>query len=75
MGKILSAAVSKPKGENVYTVISDVDIESALKEVSDSESETKNTTELQKEAEALFSSISRDLPERLIGLPPGQPGQ
>jgi len=52
---------------NVYTLISDTDIQSKLGNVTDSDSVTFTTADLQKAAENLLSSIVRNLPERGIG--------
>jgi hypothetical protein len=55
---------------NVYTLISDIDVQSKLGNVTDSESVTSTTADLQKEAETFLSSIVLNVPERGIGVAP-----
>ena len=63
-------AFTKAGRHNVYTLISDIDVQSRLGNAADSESAVSMTADLQKEAEIFLSSIVRNVPETGIGVTP-----
>jgi hypothetical protein len=58
----------KPSSENVYTPIQGQDGQNSPIQRLDSESKREINIKFQKETELFFSSISEELPERLIGM-------
>jgi hypothetical protein len=63
-------AVTKPSSENVYTLLSMPEIQNKQALGSDLPSEPVIREKLQKEAETFFSTISQNLPQRMLGLTP-----
>lgn len=63
-------AFTKAGRYNVYTLISDIDVQSRLGNVTNPESVTFVTTDLQKEAENFLSSIVLDVPQKATGVIP-----
>jgi hypothetical protein len=63
-------AFSKAGRYNVYTVISEIDIQSRLGVAGDSKSPVIVEIDFQKEAEIFLSSIVLNVPERSIGVTP-----
>jgi len=61
---------SKAGRHNVYTLISDIDVQSRLGVAADSESAVIMADDLRKEAENFLSSIVLNVPERGIGVTP-----
>jgi hypothetical protein len=61
---------TKQSRQIAYTLISDIDIQSRLGNVTDSDSVTLTTSDLQKEAEIFLSSIVLNMPEKGIGVSP-----
>jgi hypothetical protein len=51
-------ALTKPSREIVYTFISDIEVQNGLEQTADPKSATQTYSDLQKEAESFFSSIS-----------------
>jgi hypothetical protein len=58
MRKLFHMALTKPSREIVYTFISDIEAQNGLEQTADSESAAQTYSDLQKEAESFFSSIS-----------------
>jgi len=65
MRKLFHMALTKPSREIVYTLISDIEVQNGLEQTADPESAAQTYSDLQKEAESFFSSISPQLPLRL----------
>jgi len=63
-------ALTKTNRQIVYTLISDIDIQTTLEQTADSESAAQTYSNLQKEAESFLSSIALNLPERGIRVTP-----
>jgi len=58
MRKLFHMALTKPSREIVYTLISDIEVQNGLEQTADPESAAQTYSDLQKEAESFFSSIS-----------------
>jgi hypothetical protein len=58
MRKLFHMALTKPSGEIVYTFISDIEVQNGLEQTADPESAAQTYSDLQKETESFFSSIS-----------------
>jgi hypothetical protein len=58
MRKLFHMALTKPSREIVSTLISDIEVQNSLEQTADPESATHTYSDLQKEAESFFSSIS-----------------
>ena len=63
-------AFTKAGRHNVYTLISDIDIQSRLGVAPDSESSVIIADDLRKEVETFLSSIVLNVPEKGIGVAP-----
>jgi len=63
-------AATKPSRAIVYTLISDIDVQSKLGVAVDSESAVIMADDLRKEAESFLSSIVLNVPETGIGVTP-----